>query len=94
MMAHRRRSPGPLVSTTYCEIARVAANPQKAAAAVYVLLPCGARNAPKNGTKLSPAIALSNLGAPVNDWGAAPSDDIIIPTLTTTGWGQATSAVT
>ncbi len=48
----------------------------------------------KNGTKLSPAIALSNLGAPVNDCNAAPSDDIIIPTLTTTGWGQATSAVT
>ena len=48
----------------------------------------------KNGTKLSPAIADSNLGAPVNDWRAAPSDDIIMPTLTTTGWGQATSAVT
>ena len=48
----------------------------------------------KNGTKLSPAIADSNRGAPVSDCNAAPSDDIIMPTLTTTGWGQATSAVT
>ena len=48
----------------------------------------------KNGTKLSPAMADSSLGAPVNDCNAAPSDDIIMPTLTTTGWGQATSAVT
>ena len=51
-------------------------------------------NGSKNGTKLSPAMADSNLGAPVNDCRAAPSEDIIMPTLTTTGWGQATSAVT
>ena len=51
-------------------------------------------NGSRNGTKLSPAIADSNLGAPVNDWRAAPSDDMMMPTLTTTGWGQATSAVT
>ena len=48
----------------------------------------------KNGTKLSPAIADNKRGAPVKLCKAAPSDDIIIPTLTTTGWGQATSAVT
>jgi len=51
-------------------------------------------NGSKNGTKLSPAIADSNLGAPVNDCRAAPNEDIMMPTLTTTGWGQATSAVT
>ena len=51
-------------------------------------------NGSKNGTKLSPAIADSNRGAPVNDCRAAPSDDMMMPTLTTTGWGQATSAVT
>ena len=51
-------------------------------------------NGSKKGTKLSPAIADSNRGAPVNDCRAAPSDDMMMPTLTTTGWGQATSAVT
>ena len=51
-------------------------------------------NGSKNGTKLSPAIADSNLGAPVKLCKAAPSEDMMMPTLTTTGWGQATSAVT
>ena len=54
---------------------------------------CGA-NGSKKGTRLSPAIADSNRGAPVNDWRAAPNEDMMMPTLTTTGWGQATSAVT
>ena len=51
-------------------------------------------NGSKNGTKLSPAIADNSLGAPVNDCRAAPNEDMMMPTLTTTGWGQATSAVT
>ena len=54
---------------------------------------CGAKGS-KKGTKLSPAMADNKRGAPVNDCRAAPSDDIMMPTLTTTGWGQATSAVT